>query len=334
MTIETWNRRDFLGAAGAASLLGMDTDCAAAEPPPETARLRIAQIAGNCYAPQYAAEALLRAEGFSDLRYVRLAGSGQLYPALAAGEIDMTLAFLAPSIVRIDTDRSLVMLAGAHPGCLELFGSEHIRAIRDLKGKTVAIQSVGSAGHSFISSMVAHIGMNPQRDIHWVVMSNEETVRGMADGKVDAFMAGPPASFELRARKIGHVVVNMAIDRPWSQYFCCMLTGNREFVAANPVATRRAMRAIFKGANLCVAAPEATARLLAGQGFSGSYDAALQLLREVPYARWRDFDAEDSVRFYALRLQEAGFIKAGPHKIIEQGTDWRFVEQLKRELKT
>ena len=58
-----------------------------------------------------------------------------------------------------------------------------------------------------------------------------------------------------------------------------------------------------------------------------------QALSELPYYKWRDYDAEDTIRFYALRLYEAGLIKASPHKIIAEGTDWRFLNELKRELK-
>ena len=43
-----------------------------------------------------------------------------------------------------------------------------------------------------------------------------------ADGQVDAFLGFPPEPQELRARKIGRVILNMATDKPWSQYFCCM----------------------------------------------------------------------------------------------------------------
>ena len=49
---------------------------------------------------------------------------------------------------------------------------------------------------------------------------------------------------------------------------------------------------------------------------------------------WRDYDAEDSVRFYALRMKETGMIKSSPQEVIANGTDFRFVEELKRELKT
>ena len=67
--------------------------------------------------------------------------------------------------------------------------------------------------------------------------------------------------------------------------------------------------------------------------FVPSYDYALQTLKDIRYDRWRDFDPEDSLRFYALRMQETGMIKSSPQKIIADGTDWRFLDELKRELK-
>jgi NitT/TauT family transport system substrate-binding protein len=60
---------------------------------------------------------------------------------------------------------------------------------------------------------------------------------------------------------------------------------------------------------------------------------ALQALNEIPYGRWREYDPQGTIRFYALRLHEAGMIKASPQKIIAQGTDWRFHNELKKELK-
>ena len=73
-------------------------------------------------------------------------------------------------------------------------------------------------------------------------------------------------------------------------------------------------------------------RLVDG-GFTPRYDYAFETLSGIPYDRWRDYDAEDSIRFYALRMREAGMIKASPQKIIADGTDWRFLNELKRELK-
>jgi NitT/TauT family transport system substrate-binding protein len=330
-------RRDFvrgLTLAGTVGLLGLRPEDAVAELPPETTRIRLGHTpVGTCWAPQYVAEDMLRAEGFSDLRYVKVTGSEQIYPALASGDLDISMTFIAPFIVLADAGEQVVMLAGIHSGCIELYGTERVRSVRDLKGKIVSIVALNSAPHAFIASMAAYVGMDPRRDINWVVQSREEAMQQFAEGKIDALIAAPPSSYEMRAKKIGHVVVNMTVDRPWSQYFCCVLTGNREFVRRNPVATKRAMRAVLKAANLCATTPEPSARFLADRAFAPSYEAALQTVREVPYARWRVFDTEDTIRFYALRLHEAGMIKSSPQKIIAQATDWRFLNELKKELK-
>ena len=68
-------------------------------------------------------------------------------------------------------------------------------------------------------------------------------------------------------------------------------------------------------------------------GFTDRYDYALQALNEIPYDRWRELDPEDSLRFYALRLHEAGMITSTPNALLAEGTDWRFLQELKRELK-
>ena len=54
----------------------------------------------------------------------------------------------------------------------------------------------------------------------------------------------------------------------------------------------------------------------------------------IPYDLWHDYDAENTMRFFALRLYDAGFLKNSPNALIAEGTDWRFINELKREMKT
>jgi NitT/TauT family transport system substrate-binding protein len=181
--------------------------------------------------------------------------------------------------------------------------------------------------------MAQYVGLDPRTDIQWAVHPPAESIQLLADGRIDALVGFPPVPQELRARKIGQLVVSSAVDRPWSQYFCCIVTGNREFVRTHPVATKRALRAILKATDVCAIEPDHAAQLLVEKGFTPRYDYALQTMQEVPYHRWREYDPEDTVRFYALRLHEIGLIKSTPQKIIAQGTDWRFFKELKQELK-
>jgi NitT/TauT family transport system substrate-binding protein len=206
-----------------------------------------------------------------------------------------------------------------------------VRSIRDLKGKTVAVPDLGGAHHTFVASMASYVGVDPKQDINFVTLSVPESIQLLSDGKIDALMGFPPVPQELREKKIGHVIVTSGLDRPWSQYFCCTVAANGEFVRKNPIATKRALRAIVKAANFCAAEPERAARLVADKGYR--YDYALQTMLEIRYTRWQDYDPEDTVRFYALRLREAGMIKSTPQKIIADGTDWRFFNELRHELK-
>jgi NitT/TauT family transport system substrate-binding protein len=181
--------------------------------------------------------------------------------------------------------------------------------------------------------MAAHVGLDPERDLRWVTDPALKPMELFADGKIDAFLGFPPEPQELRVRHVGHVILNTSVDRPWSQYFCCMPAGNREYVRSHPVSTKRVLRAILKAADLCATEPARAAQRIVDGGFTGRYDFALETLSEVPYDKWRDYDAEDTIRFYALRMREAGLIKSSPQKIIADGTDWRFLNELKRELK-
>jgi NitT/TauT family transport system substrate-binding protein len=334
-----WSRREILGRlalAGTGGLLGLCPRPTTAEPPLETTRIRLHKMAGICIAPQYVAEELLYLEGFTEVQYVEIELTELtrgIYRLLASGAVDIGMAFAPPFIIQVDAGAPIVILGGVHVGCFELFGTERVRAIRDLKGKTVTVPEHGGVHHLFLASMAQYVGLDPHNDINWIIQPPAESIQLLAGGKIDALVGFPPVPQELRAKKIGHVVVNSAVDRPWSQYFCCIVTANREFVRKHPVATKRALRAILKATDVCALEPDRAAQRIVDKGFTPRYDFALQTMQEIPYNRWREYDPEDTVRFYALRLHEIGMIKSTPQKIIAQGTDWHFFNELKRELK-
>jgi NitT/TauT family transport system substrate-binding protein len=318
--------------AGAAVVAGR-AERAGAEPPPETTRLRLVRSPSMCWAPQYVAEPLLRAEGFTDVGYFDMPVGRAVSTALTSGDADLSMNFVGPNILRVDQGDPVVFLAGVHVGCFELFGSDRLRKISDLKGKTVAVSGIGGTEYVFLASMAAYVGLDPRKDIRWRVHDPDEGLKLFVEGQIDAYIGFPPRPQELRARKVGRVIVNSATDRPWSQYFCCLLTGSREFVKKHPVATKRAMRAILKAADLCTTEPARMARFLVDHHYTARYDFMLQVLQELPYGKWRDYDPEDTIRFYALRLHEAGVLKTSPQKVIANASDWRILNELKKELK-
>ena len=334
---EGWSRRRFLSTvafAGTGAFSGLQSGVFAAEPPPETTTIQlIHRTDALCLAPQYVAEELLRTEGFTLVQYIKTIGGAGIEKTLASGEASLSMHFAPSWIARIEVGDPIVIIAGGHVGCYELFASSRVQAIRELKGKVVAISGIQSLQRHLIGIILAQVGLDPRRDVNWIVRDTPEQVRLLAEEKIDAFMAFPPTAQELRAKKVGHAVFNSMMDRPWSQYFCCVVAGNKEFVRKYPVATKRALRAILKAADVCGREPERMARSLVDKGFAQNYDYALQTMKDMHYGQWRDYDPEDTVRFFSLRLHEIGVIRSSPQKIISQGTDWRFLRELKKEMK-
>ena len=325
-------RRRFLSTVSLVGAVGLVRPPAvfAAEDRLETTALRLAKMPDMCMAPQLMAEQLLRDEGFTELQYIDTPND-QLAESVGSGKVDMSLSYVSQFLTKIDAGAPITMVAGVMVGCIELFAQEGIRSVGELKGKKIGVRALGSSPHGLISATLAHVGLNPKNDVEWV--ADPAPAKAFAEGRVDAVELVPPNSQELRARKIGRVILNNAVDRPWSQYFCCMLGGHRDFVRKNPVATKRVIRAMLKANDLCSKEPESSAKQLVDRGFTPRYDFAVEALRDNIFDKWRDYDAEDTVRFYALRLHDVGFIKSNPQKLIAEGTDWRFFNELKRELK-
>ena len=332
------NRREFLeksALAGSALYMGMGGDAFAAEPPPETTTLRLRVWRPACWAPIHVAEPLLREEGFTDVQYISAPGP-KYHKMLEQGTVDISPEFIAVGMYGIDKHKPpMKFLAGLHVGCYALVGSKRVNTVRDLKGKTVWAGSIENNGpHLFLSAIVAYVGLDPRKDINYAWVSKDEAMKQFHEGKIDAFISFPPGPQALMDKGVGHLLVDTNVDKPWSQYFCCMITGQSDFVKNNPVATKRALRAILKANDIVARDPEFALRVLQDKKIWKKKETKyiLQALKEIPYGKWRNYKPEDTIRFYALRLREVGMIKTPPDEFIAKYTDWSHLNLLKGEM--
>ena len=331
----TQTRRRFLAtvsmAGGAGSLRAPP---AAAEGALETTTVRLLHKPTICGAPQYVAEELLRAEGFTDISYTKIASSAEVNDAIIRGEADFDAHFAPQWVSAIDG-------GGADLG----FGGRACRLLRIVRQRTCPQDhrpqrqdrrrdGAGVERPMFVSVMAANIGLDPVNDIRWVA-SQSPTPAELFARRQDRRLPRPAAGGPGSPRPAGWpVVVNSAMDRPWSQYFCCMVGGQQRVRAQASGRDQTSVAGGIEGCRSCAPTTRPrVARRLVDDGFTPRYDYALQTLKEIPYDKWREYDHEDTLRFYALRLHEAGMIKSSPQKIIADGTDWRFLNELKRELK-
>ena len=278
-----WDRREFVkgvaALAGSAGLLGYDMGLAAAEPPPEITKIRLVHTPVICFAPCIWQRICCAWRASPRWEYVK-PGNDDSVGLMGADLVNTGPTAILPAL---DAGAPITVLAGLHFGCWELFANDSIKSIRDLNGKAVAITGLGNLDHVWIASMMSYVGMDPRKDVRWIPTQRiAESMRLFLEGKVDAFLAFPPQPQELRAKKIGRVIVNITLDRPWSQYFCCMLAARREFVRDNPIATKRAMRALLKATDICSREPELAARFLVTKGYEPRYEIALEVLKAFP----------------------------------------------------
>src|SRR5215472_366917 len=179
-------RRGFLGgiaAAGAAGLIRA-SPALAAEGPPETTTVRL-QTPGLCVAPVYIAEALLREEGFTDIRYDDASDIGAIAP-VAHGDVDFAPIYASQSVRAIDAGERVTLLAGVMVGCFELFAREGIGSIAELKGKSIGVQTAGSLSQQLVTLMAAQVGLDPVKDVHWITDPKVKPLDLFAEGKIDA----------------------------------------------------------------------------------------------------------------------------------------------------
>lgn len=334
------SRRKFLtttALAGTALYLGIGPDIVSAsqDPPPETTTLRLRQWAPACWAPFYVAEPLLRDEGFTDIKYVSFPGT-EYVNMLEREEVDLSPSFTPLDMINVERSNSpLTFLSGLHRGCYALVGNERIRSVNDLKGKRVWTGSIENNGpHIFFKTIVSYVGLNPDTDFEYLWISKGEAMKLFLEGKIDAFMSFPPGPQELMDKGIGHLLVDTNIDRPWSQYFCCTISGHSKFVKDNPVATKRAIRAILKANDHVAKNPQLATDTLLQRKIRKESERkyVLQSIKDIPFGEWRAYNPEDTLRYYALRLREVGMLDSQPEEFIRKHTDWSFVKSLKGEL--
>jgi len=200
------SRRQFLVMLPLAAAAGMTwiPQSRAVEGALETTTIRLVKSPVICIAPLYVCDALLRAEGFTDIRYVELAVGRPYFDAMARGEADLAATFALNWVGAIDAGAPVAVVGGMHVGCYQLFAQKGIRRITELKGGSVGLQA---SPPNFLKLIAAEVGLDPAKDIRWVNDPEQKPLELFAQGKLDAFLAFPPEPQELRARKVGDVIV-------------------------------------------------------------------------------------------------------------------------------
>jgi NitT/TauT family transport system substrate-binding protein len=342
-------RRALLGAAGASLVVacaptsGSTVETAAPSLGPlETTTVRIASPFA-CDPPLWLANDFLLEEGFTDIRYIDAAGRPRDWAT--KGTVDFGAVHPEEHVAAVDAGAPLLALAGLHSGCQEVWVGPGIASIRDLRGKRIAVfkKDTGDQFFNFFATALAYVGIDPLKDVTFFEVDRGYSVmlNAFVDGRSDAFLAAADGAALLRRnpRSLSTKILDQSADKPWSQYFCCLLVANRDWARQNPVAAKRFTRAVLRASDATVKDRPGAARKGVGHFTSilplGSLSVE-QILNEtiaMPSYDWRELEPEETLRFFALRLNDVKLIKSTPTQIIAQGSDVGFMHQLRKELK-
>jgi NitT/TauT family transport system substrate-binding protein len=308
-------------------------------PPPETTTVRY--VSPAACDPLWAVRDYLLEEGFKDIQFVRTPVTTTEW--LTADKADFNSGYGTLIAASVDVGLPIVSLAGIHPGCFEIWATPGISTIRDLRGKTIAVNAKSKSDqfYGFFSILLAYVGVDPQTEVNFIEIGPDFTALrdAFVDGRSQAVIASGTAGPVLRRnpKNPGKVILDTTMDKPWSQYYCCNLVANRDWARRYPIATKRFTRAILRAADAVAKDKPRAAREYVTRGFPvapGPTEEELtnEAIRDLSYD-WREFDPEETLRFFALRLADAKLIKSTPQQIIAQGSDFAYMRQLRTELK-
>jgi NitT/TauT family transport system substrate-binding protein len=300
-------------------------------PPPETTSIRL--TAGSCDSAIFGAERYLREEGFTDVQI----SDANTYTAMAAGNAHIGNSFPPPFFNAVESGPKVVSLGGLHPGCVEIWAQPNISSVKDLKGRsiTVTAKSLTNLQYSYTAMVLKQAGIDP-KDVTFVVQADAVALKLYLDGKSDAvFVAttGVPALMNNPANK-GHVIHSQVMDEPWKSTNCCFIVASEPWYRANPIAAKRAMRAIYRTADTLPADRADAAKLATDKGLFGGTPALanVRVAANMVPLDWRTYDPEKAVRFYAPLLTDVGLLKATTDDLLK-AVDLKIFKELATELK-
>ncbi len=323
-----------VGAAAALTAGPILASCAPAAaplPPPETTSIKLA--AGACDSAIFGAERFLREEGFTDVQFT----DALTATAITAGNAHIGNAFPQAFFNSVESAPKVVALGGLHPGCIEIWAQPGIASVKDLKGRTITVPSkaLASLPYTWMAMALKQAGVDP-KDVNFVVQADADLLKLYLDGKSDALFVATTAAAALKTNPAnkGKAIFSQVMDEPWKSTNCCCLIASEPWYRANPIAAKRAMRAIYRTADALPADRADAAKLATDKGLFGGAPA-LANVREaanmVPLD-WRTYDLEKAIRFYVPLLTDVGVLKTSADDLVKS-IDLKIFKELSTELK-
>jgi NitT/TauT family transport system substrate-binding protein len=275
-------------------------------------KIRVGYVGITCEAPIFSAveKGFFKEEGL-DVSLVKCEWANYK-DVLALGGFDVTHHLIMYFLKPVEQGLDVKFTGGIHRGCLRVQApiKGNIHSIEDLRGKRIGIPGMGTPPFIFANRVLGAHGIDPSKEITWLVFPAGELGLALDKGEVDAVANSEPIGSLLVADGKVRNIADQAADIPYKDEYCCGVLVNGKFLARNPRAAAAATRALLKGAKWVEANPAAAARLSVEKKYLASNPElntiAISHLRYMPSVS----GAEDAVKSAAAEMKKAGMLSS------------------------
>src|SRR6267378_4437971 len=251
-------------------------------------KVRVGYIGLTCEAPIFTAveKGFFKEEGL-DVTLVKCVWANYK-DVLALGGFDVTHHLIMYFLKPVEQGLDVKFTGGIHRGCLRVQAATkgNIHSIQDLRGKRIGVAGMGTPPFIFANRVLGANGIDPSKDVTWLVFPAGELGLALDKGEVDAVADSEPIGSMLVAQGKVRNIADQAVDMPYAEEYCCAVLVNGKFLARNPKASAAATRALLKAAKWVETNPAAAARLSVEKKYLASTvemnTVAISHLRYVP----------------------------------------------------
>lgn len=304
-------RRSALKGLAAGSLAGFTIGCGRKSGGSQGNKIRVGVVGITCEAPIYTAieKGFFKEEGLEP-ELVRCEWKSYK-DALMLGGYDITHHLVMYFLKPIEMGFDVVFTGGIHRGCLRVQARVNgpIKTVQDLKGKRIAVPGMGTPPFIFANRVLGANGIDPAREVTWVVYPNAELMLALEKGEADAIANSEPIGSLLLHNKQVVNIADQATDHPYAEEYCCAVVVRGKYLKENSRNTIAGTRALLKAAKWVEANPREAARLsVEGKHLASSVDQntfAISHLRYNPSVT----GAQKAVVSAAEEMKLAGMLR-------------------------
>jgi NitT/TauT family transport system substrate-binding protein len=297
--------------AGLVSLLSAGCQKAAAPSAPSgPAKLKLAYLGLTCEAAIFVAreKGFFTEEGL-DVDLVKTDWDS-LRDGLGLGRFDANYTLIMYLLKPIEQGLDVKITGGVHTGCLRVQAGAKtdIKGVEGLRGKKIGIPTMGSPPFLFASRVLAANGMDPRKDVTWIVVAPDVMALALDNGQVDAIATSEPIGSILTAQGKVRTIADQAMDAPYRDEYCCATVVSGKLAARNPVSAAKVTRALLKGARWVEENPTAAANLSVEKKYiASSAELNAQAIAKLKYIPSIS-KCRDSIGLAAREMKTAGLL--------------------------